>query len=122
MTVDATAERVLCRVEDIADGQSRGFHPQGNDDRLFAVRRGASVYVYMNTCPHNWRPLEYAKDRFLSADGAEIMCYAHGAHFTIESGVCVSGPCEGDRLIAVPARVDDGVVIISSELPAAPAE
>jgi nitrite reductase/ring-hydroxylating ferredoxin subunit len=114
------SERVLCRLQDLADGQARGFMPLNREDRVFAVRRGDAVHVYLNSCPHNWRPLDFAQDRFLSADGREIVCYAHGAHFAIESGICTAGVCQGESLIAVPVRVEDGMILIPLELPATP--
>jgi nitrite reductase/ring-hydroxylating ferredoxin subunit len=114
------SERVLCRLEDIPDGHARGFLPHNREDRLFAVRLGQQVRVYINSCPHNWRPLDFAQDRFLSADRQEIVCYAHGAHFSIDSGECTAGVCLGDSLIPVPARVEDGIILIPLDLPQAP--
>jgi len=114
------SERVLCRLQDIPDGHARGFIPINREDRLFAVRRGNAVRVYINSCPHNWRPLDFAQDRFLSADGTEIVCYAHGAHFSIDTGVCTAGVCQGEALIAVPARIEDGMILIPIELPQTP--
>jgi len=110
-------ERLLCALADLADGQSRGLLREGNDDRVFAVRRGHEVFVWLNDCPHNHRPLEFMQDRFLSADGGHIVCYAHSAHFDIRTGACFAGPCEGDRLIPVRSRVADGAVWIARELP-----
>jgi nitrite reductase/ring-hydroxylating ferredoxin subunit len=97
----------LCRLDEISDGGARGLLRVGNDDRVFAVRLGQEVFVWLNDCPHNHRPLEYMQDRFLSADAQHIVCYAHGAHFDIRSGHCFAGPCEGERLTAVPSRIDD---------------
>ena len=114
------SERVLCRLQDIPDGQARGFLPVNREDRLFVVRRGAEVRVYVNSCPHNWRPLDFAQDRFLSGDGREIVCYAHGAHFSIDTGRCTDGVCLGESLIAVPARIEDGMILIPTELPPTP--
>jgi nitrite reductase/ring-hydroxylating ferredoxin subunit len=105
---------VLCRLEQIEDGQARGFDPFGSgEDTLFAVRRGARVHVYLNSCPHNRRPLEYLRHRFLSADASDIICYAHGAHFRIDTGECTAGPCMGQALTALPATVEDGVVRVT---------
>jgi hypothetical protein len=59
-------------------------------------------------------------DQFLSADGREIVCYAHGAHFSIDSGECIAGVCVGAFLIPVPARVDNGMILIPLELPQTP--
>jgi nitrite reductase/ring-hydroxylating ferredoxin subunit len=113
-------ERALCRLEDIPDGRARGFLPRNRDHRVFVVRRGDHIRAYVNSCPHNWRPLDYAQDQFLSADGREIVCYAHGAHFSIDSGQCIAGVCIGEFLIAVPARVDNGMILIPLELPQTP--
>ena len=114
------SECELCRLEEIPDGHARGFLPHKREDRLFAVRRGQQVRVYINSCPHNWRPLDFAQDRFLSADCREIVCYAHGAHFSIDTGECTAGVCLGEFLIRVPARVANGMILIPLELPQAP--
>ncbi len=109
-------DRTLCRLEDIPDGASRGFGPaRGGFTGLFAVRRGGAVFVYVNACPHVGAALDRAPHRFLSADGARIACGAHGARFEVESGVCVAGPCLGDRLEAVPVRIVDGAVLVPAD-------
>lgn len=109
-------ERTLCRLEDIPDGASRGFGPaHGGFTGLFAVRRSAAVFVYVNACPHVGAALDRAPDRFLTADGARIACGAHGAQFEIEDGACVQGPCVGARLEAVPARIVDGAVLVPAD-------
>ena len=112
-----TDEQPLCALADLPDGQSRGLLRDGNDDRVFAVRQRDEVFVWLNDCPHNHRPLEFRQDRFLSADGGHIVCYAHSAHFDIRTGHCFAGPCEGERLVRVPARVEAGVVWVPRELP-----
>jgi nitrite reductase/ring-hydroxylating ferredoxin subunit len=114
-------EQILCTLAELPDGGARGFLPDAHrEDRLFAVRRGAKVYVYLNTCPHNWRPLDWAKDRFLACQGGDIVCFAHGAHFDVASGECTAGVCQGDHLIPVPVRCEEGQLIIPAVLPAQP--
>jgi len=113
-------DHVLCQLADIPDGKSKGFLPLDREDRVFAVRRGEQVYVYMNACPHEWISLEFARDRFLGNADQDIVCYAHGAHFNIETGHCFHGPCASRDLIKVPHRISDGRVIISLPLPAVP--
>ena len=114
-------EQILCPLAELPDGAARGFLPDTHrEDRLFAVRRGAAVYVYLNTCPHNWRPLDWAKDQFLACQGGDIVCFAHGAHFDVASGECTAGVCQGDHLIRVPVRCEDGQVIIPVQLPVHP--
>lgn len=119
--VERQSEQTLCRLEDIVDGDARGFLPdERRQDRLFAVRSGASVHVYLNTCPHNWVPLDWMKDKFMGHRGGDIVCFAHGAHFDVATGVCIAGVCEGQSLIPVPSRLVEGEVRIALPLPEAP--
>lgn len=112
-----SAERVLCKLDDLPDGGSRGLLRQGLDDQLCVVRQGGEVFVWLNDCPHEHRPMEYRQDRFLSGDGGHIVCYAHSAHFDIRTGHCFAGPCTGQHLTKVPARIENGTVWIPAELP-----
>ncbi|WP_419898347.1 Rieske (2Fe-2S) protein [Roseomonas sp. USHLN139] len=100
-------ERLLCRLEDIVDGQSKGFPgPDGSFIGLFAVRQGEAVHVFVNSCPHIGVPLDMVPDRFLDGRGRMIVCAVHGACFRIQDGFCTTGPCAGDSLEQVPARID----------------
>ena len=111
------AERVLCALEDIPDGQSKGFPAApGGFTGLFAVRRGREVRVYVNSCPHIGVPLDPVPDRFLDRKREAIVCSTHGARFRIEDGICTSGPCYGEALEAVPARIDEqGQVMVPED-------
>jgi nitrite reductase/ring-hydroxylating ferredoxin subunit len=114
--VAGLTERALCRVDEIPDGGACGFGPApGGFIGLFAARRGAAVFVYVNACPHLGVSLDWAPDRFLTADGSLIVCSTHGALFQIENGLCIRGPCAGDRLEAVPARIVDGVILVPAD-------
>lgn len=105
--------RPLCRVGDIPDGGAKRFPAKpGAFTGVFAVRRGAAVRVYVNACPHIGTPLDWVPDRFLTADGTQIVCATHGALFRIEDGVCTHGPCRGDALETVPMRIEDDLVLI----------
>ncbi|TCZ66205.1 Rieske (2Fe-2S) protein [Roseicella aquatilis] len=106
-------ERVLCRLEDIPEGGSKGFPaPPGGLIGLFAIRQGGRVHVYVNACPHIGLPLDPLPDRFLDPRAQVILCSVHGARFRIEDGTCLSGPCLGKALEAVPARILDGRVVV----------
>ncbi len=98
----------LCALEDIKDRTSKGFNI--GEDAIFVVRQGAQVYVYRNQCPHLGIALEWLPDRFLDLDAELIQCSTHGALFTIDDGLCVSGPCSGESLTALTAHVNDGWV------------
>jgi nitrite reductase/ring-hydroxylating ferredoxin subunit len=106
----------LCRLDELSEGQARGFDPlQRGKDSVFALRSGGQVRVYLNSCPHLDVPLQYRKDRFLSADGKLIVCYAHGAQFLPDSGVCVYGPCLGEALTLLCWLEDEGWLLLPTE-------
>ncbi|WP_229503628.1 Rieske (2Fe-2S) protein [Massilia putida] len=112
------APQPLCRLDQVPDGTARGFDPGGaGEDTVFVIRRGERVYAYRNSCPHNGRPLEYMRHRFLTHDGTQIMCYAHAARFGIEDGVCTHGPCLGAALDALPVRVEQGEIFLDRRGP-----
>lgn len=97
--------RVLCRLDEIEDGQAKGFALADGRD-IFVVREGRAVYGYLNTCPHQALPLDWTPDRFMSEETGLILCANHGAMFEIADGLCVAGPCAGERLSPVPVEVD----------------
>ena len=107
------AMRALCRVDDILDGQGKGFAATpGGFTGIFAVRQGQTVRVWINACPHVGTPLDWTPDRFMSADGRDIICATHGALFSVETGECTRGPCRGDFLEAVVTEIRDGVIYV----------
>jgi nitrite reductase/ring-hydroxylating ferredoxin subunit len=114
--VSEAVRRVLCRRDEIEDGEGRGFTlGQGVDAlEVVVVREGERVYGYVNSCPHTGTPLEWVENEFMSEDGGHIMCHTHGALFRIENGHCIAGPCIGDALRPLPVEVDGaGRVILS---------
>ena len=110
------SQRALCRLDDLPDGSAKGFAPpSGGFIGLFAVRRGAAVAVYLNSCPQIGVPRDWAPGRFLSHDGTRIVCATHGAEFEIDSGRCVRGPCLGDRLEQVMIEIKDGTILVPED-------
>ncbi len=105
----------LCAVKDIPDGGSDGFFTETSDGRLLymVIRRGEAVFVYKNACPHTGMPLDFQPGRFLNSERTLIQCSTHGAKFLIEDGVCVSGPCNGDRLTPVSVEIRDGDIFLT---------
>lgn len=83
---------------------------------LFLVRKGQHVYAYRNSCPHTGGPLDWVPDQFLNREGDLIQCATHDALFQIESGLCVSGPCSGERLTAVRVAIADGAVWLEADV------
>ena len=103
---------VICALDDIEDTESAGavVDIDGRERPLILVRRGQRVWAYVNRCPHIGAPLDFRPGWFLTLDKSLINCANHGAHFEIETGLCVAGPCVGKSLEAVPVEVSDGRV------------
>ncbi len=102
----------LCKINELTEVDSRGFvisefSPERN---IFIVRNYDVVVAYENSCPHNFAPLDWAPDVFLSDDKEFIQCASHGALFEIDNGQCIYGPCIGQSLTTVNISIDDGVI------------
>jgi nitrite reductase/ring-hydroxylating ferredoxin subunit len=107
--------RVLCTLEDIADGEGKGFEIEQDDGNfvdIFVVRQGDHVIGYHNLCPHVATPLNWANNSFMTLDRKYILCDTHGAEFRIEDGHCISGPCIGDRLTPLTVELRGGEVVL----------
>ena len=104
----------LCHLAELLDGGARGFDPLDRGrDTVFVVRRGGAVRVWADRCPHHGTPMPWRKDAYLNAAGDRIVCAAHGALFDIDSGLCMQGPCLGDRLRPVPFTLSaDGELLL----------
>ncbi|MBL8670545.1 MAG: Rieske 2Fe-2S domain-containing protein [Alphaproteobacteria bacterium] len=115
MSAAGTVGPALCRLDALPDGGSIALRdprqPAGSwEPNIALVRRDGAVFAYRNDCPHRNTPLDLDDGRILSPDGAYIMCRTHGALFAIDTGLCIAGPCAGDRLTAVSVAVIDGEV------------
>ena len=110
----------LCNLEDLEEQQA--IELTIDDRRLFAIRQDNQLHAYWNICPHLGVPLNWAPDKFLDLDNALIQCSSHGALFHIDSGECIAGPCNGQRLQSVILRTaeKDYFVAADQPLPAAP--
>jgi nitrite reductase/ring-hydroxylating ferredoxin subunit len=110
-------ERVICRLVDLEEHGSRAFTVGGGDWPLrgFVVRSGNDVRGYVNRCPHAGHPLDLRPGRFLTPDGALILCSSHGALFEKDGGSCLAGPCAGQSLRPIPLIVIGDVVLIAAD-------
>jgi len=103
--------RTNIQAQDIVENSSKGF--ECNGEKYFAVKKRNKLYVYKNSCPHIGVALEWVEDQFLDSSHTMIQCANHGALFVIESGMCVAGPCTGQKLIAVKFDVVDGFICLA---------
>ena len=112
---DIDVERVVCRESELETHGVRAFTIGAGDWPLrgLVVRVGARVRGYVNRCPHAGHPLNLLPDRFLTPDGALLLCSSHGALFEKLTGYCVAGPCAGRSLTPVPLEVRSGFVMVA---------
>ena len=103
----------LSPLDLIADGAARNFVVQLRAGRFhgFVVRRSDAVHGYVDRCPHAQMPLTQQLDDYLTPSGDLIACSWHGALFRIEDGLCVGGPCVGQRLTSWPVTVVGGRIV-----------
>lgn len=106
-TADVADSQVLCRLDAIDDGAAIAVDAvlEGASESLIVVRQGQQARAFLNVCPHAGRRLDWAPGKFLLKDGI-LVCAVHGASFQIGDGLCVGGPCRGDRLREVPVTVN----------------
>ena len=95
--------QAVCSIHDIEDDSAREF--QVDDQPVVIVKRDGQFHAYLNWCPHLGIELNFMPDQFLDSDNQFLICANHGALFEIDSGDCLSGPCSGDALLAVPLEV-----------------
>lgn len=105
---------VLCNVADIPDGEAKEFSYRSDSEvnEIFIQRLGNDIFAYVNVCPHAGTPLNMETGQFMERGGRYIMCHTHGALFELGSGLCVAGPCNGDKLQAVDVKVENGEIIV----------
>lgn len=105
----------LCKLGDIDDPGSRGFSIETGRGtlELFVIKTYGKVVAYRNSCPHTGVSLDWMPHRFLDLDQTFIICGTHGALFQIDNGLCVSGPCLGQKLVPVAIKtVNEEVIVI----------
>ena len=103
----------IAMTEEIPERKARAFDT--DDGRtIFITQRDGSYYAYNNLCPHLQTELEFLENQFLDRDGEYIECSTHGALFDVESGECISGPCQGDFLekVKIDVHSDGGIYIV----------
>lgn len=79
--------------------------------RAFALRFDGRVVAYLNRCAHVPSELDWQSGEFLDQDKRWIICAIHGATYEPSDGVCVGGPCRGERLMALDVTERDGQVL-----------
>jgi nitrite reductase/ring-hydroxylating ferredoxin subunit len=107
------ADVTLGPLDAIPDGGARNYVLQLRAGRFhgFVVRQGETVLGYVDRCPHAGVPMAQTLDDYLTPAGDLIVCSWHGALFRIDDGLCVGGPCAGQRLTPWPVTVAQGQIV-----------
>ncbi|AKS40758.1 Rieske (2Fe-2S) protein [Wenzhouxiangella marina] len=102
--------KFLCDSNQLVEGQYVELQIDMDRGPMFMVgtRHRGEPRVWMNSCPHQGRPLNWAPNQFLKDDQGQLVCAAHGAVFEPDAGLCVSGPCRNASLTPVEVRELDG--------------
>lgn len=114
----AAETRVICAAAELQDGgRAWRFQIEQTDGApplpAFAVRYRGKVYAYVNACRHIPVELDLRDGEVFDLSGRYLVCSMHGACYEAHTGYCVSGPCRGQRLIAVPVFEQDGNICIN---------
>jgi nitrite reductase/ring-hydroxylating ferredoxin subunit len=104
----------LCRADSLADpGTQNVVLGEGEDELdIIVVQTNGERHAYINSCPHQFIPLETFPNRFLTADKKHFVCSGHGARFVLTTGACVSGPCLGKSLARLTIAERDGAIYL----------
>lgn len=77
----------VCRVGDVAPGESRGFAVPGVDVPIMVTNLDGRIIATSSMCPHEDVSLLGGKRR-----GATIVCRGHGYRFDLRTGACSHDP------------------------------
>ena len=109
----------LAALNDVPDGGAIVLDFASGEARfsLLLARRGDDAFAYENRCPHAGYSLERLDGSVLVQQQRYIVCVAHGASFTLDTGACAGGPCNGDALTQIPVATRDGAVFMRGSRP-----
>ena len=105
---------LACNLEDLKKSTCLGLEINNDNTviQCFLVYHDNTIYSYQNSCPHTGINLNWMPDQFLDSNNEFIQCSTHGALFDIENGLCLRGPCLGDRLIIIKNSVQEGNIYL----------
>lgn len=99
---DVTAKQfILCKSTDLKEkGSGLRFLVRINNEvrPAFVLRFAGKPRAYLNECAHQAMELDLQAGQFLDRSGQHIICATHGALYSPDEGLCVSGRCDGRSL------------------------
>ena len=61
----------------------------------FVIRWQGKAVAYLNRCAHVGLELDWIAGQFMDGEGRWLVCAAHGALYSPDTGACADGPCAG---------------------------
>ena len=109
-------ERIASLTEISKDGLRFTYNDGPFEEEGILIRlAGDEVRAYKNECRHLPMKLDDREPRELWDRARRyIVCSSHGARYQPSDGLCVSGPCQGSHLKALPVEVHDGAVFLDT--------
>jgi nitrite reductase/ring-hydroxylating ferredoxin subunit len=80
---------------------------------IVLLDEGDQARAYLNQCRHLPIPLDSGSRHFFAF--GELQCATHGARYRLRDGLCVSGPCRGASLFALPVEITSGLVFVHDD-------
>ncbi len=104
----------VCRLEKLIEKRCYGCEitHEGKLNSYFLVYHNNKIYSYLNRCPHTGVNLDWIPHQFLDSNNELIQCATHGALFNIEEGLCLRGPCVGDKLQSIENMIIDNSIYL----------
>ncbi len=103
-----------CPVASVPPGSTAAFTLDcgGRAVKGFVVNFEGLYAAFVNRCAHVGTPLDLWPNEFFTEDGRALVCSTHGALYEPDTGFCTAGPCAGDRLTALPLRVEGDTLVV----------
>ena len=104
----------VCSIDEIQAAGCLVFEiPQLSESgQVFLVLNNDRIYAFVNRCPHTGITLNWQPNQFFDITNQLIQCATHCALFRIEDGLCVRGPCVGDKLQQLNIRLTDDQIYL----------
>jgi nitrite reductase/ring-hydroxylating ferredoxin subunit len=80
-------------------------------DSILVGKVDGAWCAYANVCRHRALPLDLGASSPMSDDGEYLLCNQHGALYRRRDGLCILGPCAGERLAAI-AVAEEGAELV----------
>ena len=95
---------VLCKSDELKEkGSGLRFLVKINNEirPAFVLRFAGKPRAYLNECAHQAMELDLQEGLFFDRSGQYIICATHGALYSPDKGLCISGRCDGRSLTPV---------------------